>query len=61
MGRIGCKKIRNNGKISIFMIAIIALGLFALPTVIIGGTGQYTFPVVAILIVIIAMLMLAKK
>lgn len=58
MDGIGREMIGKIGKLTIFMIAVVAASLFALPTVISADTGKYTFlAMVMILIAIIGVLM----
>ena len=39
----GEKKMKNMGKLTILMVAVVAIGIFALPSVMSVGTGQHTF------------------
>lgn len=43
MDRKGGERMKNTGKLTILMIAVVALGIFALPSVMSVGTGQHTF------------------
>jgi hypothetical protein len=43
MDRKGGERMKNTGKLSIMMVAVVAIGIFALPSVLSVGTGQHQF------------------